>query len=294
MGRLVSRTILGLLALLGGLLSACSSDEPMPPPLPVTEATVSRGGELAEGFGACGFCHSALGKPGAPLSGGRVFVDLYGEVPGPNITIADSGIGSWTEDDVRTLFRANLRPNEEVSHSPLHRGFEWISDRDLTALIGYLRTQPPAEATVERRGVSFFERNTTGFFRGTSGVTGYVPALNPAFRTEYGQYLADSIARCSVCHSSPDTLLADEDYLAGGREIEINGVKKIAPNISASKTSGIGAWSEEDVRAFIMTGRTPQGRDVDPAFCPIEFYRRAPPSDIDAVVRYIRTVPVVE
>jgi mono/diheme cytochrome c family protein len=262
--------------------------------LPITETTVLRGKELAEGFGACGFCHSSLGKPGQPLSGGRTFVDLYGEVPGPNITIADSGIGSWTEDNVRVLFRDNVRPDGEVLHSPLHKGFEWISDRDLTAVIAYLRMQPPAESSVERRGVSFFERYTTGFFRSKSGVTGYVPSLNPSFKTEYGQYLVDSIARCARCHSSSDTLFTDEDYMGGGREIEIDGHVKISPNISSSKTAGIGTWSEEDVKSYLLTGRTPQGKEIDPAFCPIEFYRQAPPSDIEAVVRYIRSIPAVE
>jgi len=287
--------IISALALISvSALSACSSEESLPPPLPISEDTLVRGRELAEGFGACGFCHAGQGRPGEALSGGRLFVDLYGEVPGPNITLSESGIGSWTEDDVRKFFRGNVRPDGDLVYSPLHKGFEWISDRDLTALIAYLRTQPAHESTAERREVSFFERNTTGFFRSKPAVMGYVPQITTSFKTEYGQYLIDSIARCSRCHSSSDTLFSEEGYMAGGREIEINGVMKAAPNITSSKTSGIGEWSEAQIKDFFHTGRTPNGKSVDPAFCPIEFYRRASPEDIEAAARYIRSIPATE
>ena len=287
--------IISALALISvSALSACSSEESLPPPLPISEDTLVRGRELAEGFGACGFCHAGQGRPGEALSGGRLFVDLYREVPGPNITLSESGIGSWTEDDVRKFFRGNVRPDGDLVYSPLHKGFEWISDRDLTALIVYLRTQPAHESTAERREVSFFERNTTGFFRSKPAVMGYVPQITTSFKTEYGQYLIDSIARCSRCHSSSDTLFSEEGYMAGGREIEINGVMKAAPNITSSKTSGIGEWSEAQIKDFFHTGRTPNGKSVDPAFCPIEFYRRASAEDIEAAARYIRSIPATE
>jgi hypothetical protein len=69
---------------------------------------------------------------------------------------------------------------------------------------------------------------------------------------------------------------------------------KVAPNITSSKTSGIGEWSEAQIKDFFHTGRTPNGKSVDPAFCPIEFYRRASPEAIEAAARYIRSIPATE
>lgn len=277
-----------------GALSACSSEDAAPPSLPMTEATLARGKALAEGFGSCGFCHAGQGKPGQALSGGRVFVDFYGEVRPSNITRSTSGIGSWSEDDSRKLFRANTRPDGSILYSPLHRGFEWMSESDLAAVASYVRGLPGVENVVERREPSFLDKNIFGFFMTKSEVQGYVPQISPSFKTEYGQYVVDNIARCAVCHSKPGGMFDVGDYLGGGQEISINGVAEIAPNITSSKSSGIGSWSADQLRHFLMTGSTADGRKIDSAFCPVEFYRNAPPEEIESVVSYLRSVAAIE
>lgn len=276
------------------VLVACFSEDATPPPLPVTQAAVARGQQIAEGFGSCGFCHSMQGAFGASLGGGRQMEDIYGDIVGPNITISSSGIGEWRETDVKNLFRSNQRPDESQVYSPFHRGFEWMSDADLTALIAYLRSVPPAENVVERREPSFIDRNTTGFFRSKAEVKGYVPSIAPSFRAEYGQYVADNLAGCARCHSRPGGLFSSDEYLAGGQEVSFDGESKVAPNITSSKTSGIGEWSEDDIKRFLATGQTPSGRQVDKKFCPVEFYARAPSADVDALVAYLRSVPAIE
>ena len=47
---------------------------------------LSRGKYLVEGIAACGSCHGAFRKPGAPLSGGVPFNDRFGVLLAPNIT----------------------------------------------------------------------------------------------------------------------------------------------------------------------------------------------------------------
>ena len=275
-------------------LVACFSEDATPPPLPVTQAAVSRGQQIAEGFGSCGFCHTMQGKVGAPLAGGRQMQDLYGDIVGPNITIAASGIGEWTEPDVKNLFRSNQRPDESVLYSPFHKGFEWMSDADLTAIIAYLRSLPPTEKVIEHRELSFIDRNTTGFFRSKAEVTGYVPTISSSFRAEYGQYVADNLAGCARCHSRPGGLFSSDDYLAGGQEVSLDGESKVAPNITSSKTTGIGEWSDDDIKRYLATGQTPSGRQIDKKFCPVEFYSQAPSFDVDALVAYLRTVPAID
>jgi cytochrome c553 len=220
--------------------------------------------------------------------------DIYGDIAGSNITVSSSGIGEWHESDLKNLFRGNRRPDESEVYSTFHRGFEWMSDADLTALIAYLRSVPPTENVVERRELSFLDRNTTGFFRSKAEVKGYVPSIAPSFRAEYGQYVADNLAGCARCHSRPGGLFSSDDYLAGGQEISLDGESKVAPNITSSKTTGIGEWSEDDIKRYLSTGQAPSGRQVDKKFCPVEFYARASSADVDALVAYLRSVPAIE
>lgn len=82
--------------------------------------------------------------------------------------------------------------------------------------------------------------------------------------------------------------------MAGGAPVSFDGEYKVAPNITMSTTSGIGAWSESGLRDYLRSGRTPEGREVDSRFCPVQFYARAPVEHIDAVVAYLRTVPAID
>jgi cytochrome c553 len=291
----VRRNIVLSLALLGVELMGCGAPDPAlpPPPEENVEASVERGHALVTGFGACGFCHSLDGKTTSALSGGRIVRDSYGEVAGPNITLARSGLGEWTEQQLKSLLRTNTRPDGSEVGGERHRGFEWLADRDITAITAYLRALPLSEKQVEPRRISFLARNTTGILDAKIVVRGYIPSLSPSFKVEYGQYVVDHVARCGSCHSKPGGLISSEEYLAGGQEISFDGEYKVAPNITTSTSAGIGAWSEGAIRNFLRSGQTPEGREVDSRFCPVQFYARAPAEQVEAVVSYLRTVPAV-
>ena len=283
-----------LLVLIGVVLvcgvTGCSEDDPHPPPLPLTQTRIVRGKELVTGFASCGFCHAKGGKITSPLSGGREVSDEYGEVTAPNITFSESGLNSWNQNDILHLFRSQLTPDDSVVSSRLHGGYEWLADSDISAITGYIRSLPAVNNEIERRSVSFLARNTTGFFKARRQVSGYVPEILPRFKGAVGQYLADQVANCGSCHNSPSELLSSVAEWGGGSEITIDGETKIAPNITSSKTSGIGMWSESDIQRYFRTGSTPTGKNIDPRFCPVEFYKQAPPSDIEAVALYVKSI----
>lgn len=289
------RTAVG--AMFIALTSACSPDPSVSPPLPASSESIARGEQLVQGMGACAFCHSVEKVPGAPLAGGAVLYDKYGEVVGPNITISDHGIGKWTESELKSFIRSSVRPDQSVAHAPFHRGMEWLSDGDIGRITAYLRSLPGDEREIGRRDVSFFSRNTTGFFDAKPAVRGYIPEISPSFRREYGQYLVDHVARCGSCHTRPGGIFSSDVYLGGGKELRIgegDGERKSAPNISSSDISGIGGWSREKFAQFFSDGKTPSGRAVDPRFCPVGFYAKAPARDIEAMIEYLRSVPAVE
>lgn len=273
-------------------MTGCSSDDPIPPTLPTAEAPIARGQLLVEGLAACRFCHG--GEGGTSLGGGRLMGDRYGEVYAPNVTIAEQGIGDWSERDLVQLFRSYTRPDGVRISTAFHQGLEWLSDGDLAAIIAYLRTLPGSDNEVERREISFFARNTSGFSEGAPEVKGLVPRISPHFTVEYGGYLVDNVARCSSCHSDPGGLLSSEQYLAGGREVSFDGETTTAPNITASTTAGIGGWSDGALLHFMRSGQRPDGSMIDTRFCPTSSYARASASDLSAIVAYLRTVPAID
>ncbi len=270
---------------------SCSVEESVVPSLPLNEAAISRGSQLVQGVAACGFCHSKQHKPGADLAGGAVLYDKYGAIESPNITVSQHGIGSWTATDLKRFMRTSVRPDGSKAESAFHRGFEWLSDLDIARITAYLRALPPSDEIVERREIGFFDRNTIGFFDVSPAVRGYIPEVSPSFKREYGQYLVDNVARCGVCHSRKGGLIEAEGYLAGGEEVHIEEHSNVAPNITSSDISGIGAWTEEELRRFLQTGRTSSGKLVNAGLCPTSFYAQAPARDIEAIVTYLRTVP---
>lgn len=291
----VGRQILsiGFAVLAATTLVACTSDEALNPPLPVTPESIARGEQLVNGLASCGFCHSMGGKTDAPLSGGRLLVDNEGEVLSPNISLAKTGLRGWKESDMIRLFREYLRPDGTQISKDSHVGFEWLSDADISGITSYLRTLPPSEHEVPRREVPLLP-NPAAIFSSIRTVKGYIPEIQSKYPAAYGQYLADHVARCSACHNTPSGVLSSEQYWGGGKEITFDGETKVAPNITASKVTGIGDWSERDVKTYLTTGRIKDGRQVDTSFCPIPYYRNASETDLNALVAYIRSVPGLE
>ena len=277
------------LALIG--LWGCSSPQPELIVKPFESQYVERGMELAEGLAACGFCHGSKPSPGSPLSGGRAQYDSYGEVLAANITPARSGIGGWNTIQVMQALRLSKNPEGDDLSPDIHRGYEWLSDEDLISVVAYLKAIPPQENEVDRRSISFIDRNTTGILKRAPEVGGYVPSLNPKFTIEYGRYLTEHVARCQYCHNSPGGFVTGEYYLGGGRPVRVGDEQIAAPDITGSVVAGIGSWSAEDIVQYLLQGRTPQGRFINRKFCPIDYYSRAPMADLVAIAKYLKTVP---
>lgn len=275
-------------------VSGCSTPEPELIVKPNQPEYVERGMQLVEGLAACGFCHGAKAAPGSPLIGGRAQYDTYGAVPAANLTNSLSGVGAWSTLDIVQALRTSVDKWGNELSPDVHRGYEWLSDDDAIAIVAYIKALPPAGNSVDRRSISMLDRNTTGLLKSHPEVRGYVPSINPKFTLEYGQYLINHVARCQYCHSTPGGFIIGESYLGGGATIRTDKGEKVAPDITSSQVTGIGDWSGEDIVQYLLHGKTPDGNFIDPAFCPVEFYRRAPMSDLLAIAKYLKSVPAAD
>ena len=116
---------------------------------------------------------------------------------------------------------------------------------------------------------------------------------------ERGAYLVNTIMACGNCHTPRD---ADgrpiaEKALSGGLTFNTPAFVATAPNITPDKETGIGGWSDAEIKRALLEGTRPDhGRLAGvplAAIMPANFYKALLPDDLDAVVVYLRSVKAV-
>src|SRR6185437_12083673 len=75
-----------------------------------------------------------------------------------------------------------------------------------------------------------------------------------------GDYLANGILARANCHSpkGPPAAVAGKDY-SGGLSWDEPPFKVTAPNITQDKETGIGSWTDAQIKTMILTGKNPHG-----------------------------------
>ena len=75
-----------------------------------------------------------------------------------------------------------------------------------------------------------------------------------------GKYLVTAAGHCGACHSPRTWFSIVKNYhdLSGRKETQKD-LKDGAPNISPSKSEGIGNWSQSDIVFYLETGIKPDG-----------------------------------
>jgi len=109
---------------------------------------------------------------------------------------------------------------------------------------------------------------------------------------ERGGYLVNGLLTCGNCHTprGPGGAFAMDRQLSGGpQEWDRPTFKVRGANITPDKETGIGNWSDADMKRAITTGTRPNGTPLAPIM-PYGFYKVFTASDLDAVVAYVRSV----
>jgi mono/diheme cytochrome c family protein len=121
--------------------------------------------------------------------------------------------------------------------------------------------------------------------------TGVPAGLKKASLVERGKYLAQA-ADCMACHTRP----GDKDY-AGGVSFKLPFGTLYSTNITPDKDTGIGAWSDDEIKRALIEGVRPNHGKLAgaplAAIMPANFYKALLPEDLAAVVAYLRTVAPV-
>ena len=133
--------------------------------------------------------------------------------------------------------------------------------------------------------------------RGSICIAALVAATNVFAQAplERGKYLVEGILTCGNCHTprGEKGVLDVAHRHAGGPQVWETAEYKVKPsNITMDKETGIGAWSAQQIKAAIHDGKGTKGHQLSPQM-PYAYYKIFTPSDLDAVVAYVQSVPAV-
>ncbi|MBT4700391.1 MAG: c-type cytochrome [Rhodospirillaceae bacterium] len=252
---------------------------------------VERGKYLTEGIAGCGNCHTPWGGPmkGKYLAGGNSFGDDKAPFKSyaPNITPdMETGIGTWTDAQLITAIREGTRPDGSVIGPPMAIEFyNGMSDHDVKSIVAYLRTVKPIRNSTPK---SVYRMKLIA-----QKPAGKVADVSPSKQIAFGAYLV-LIGHCMECHTpfvKGRMVLAK--FGAGGRVFPGPWGESVSPNITPDKNSGIGDWTDAQIKRAITKGVRHDGTKLRP---PMGFgcYSQMSEADVDAVVAYLRTIKPVE
>jgi len=170
-----------------------------------------------------------------------------------------------------------------------------MTDADVLAIKAYLFSVPAVHTENLPNTFSFpYDQRWlmgvwSAFFNENSR---FQPNVAQSVEWNRGAYLAEALAHCGECHTPRNLALALDNRNKFACAVTAGWY---AFNISSDKGSGIGAWSDDELRDYLSAGHAsgrgtaagPMGEAVDQSFKDIA------PSDIRALVTYLRSVPPI-
>jgi mono/diheme cytochrome c family protein len=289
MPRIVRLALLSVALACQAAASARAQTAPPDPDL------LARGRYIGEVVAFCGACHHSFGPgmqpiPGMTLAGGRVFEERGFRAVAPNITQdRETGIGGWTDAQIAAAIRDGHRPDGSLIGPPMPvESYRGIADRDLAALVAWLRTIPPVRHAVTERSRYPFTLTPHG---PPVATVPDPPAEDPAAR---GRYIAVNLAHCMDCHSAQLSEGRADPNGIGARGLVLEGPWGAvqAANISNHSEQGIGRWTDAQILAAITRGVSADGRRLAPPMAgraPV--WARMQPRDLADIVAYLRSLP---
>lgn len=283
-------TMIGRAAMAGGaaLMLMLSSNASAETPL-------ERGTYLVETIAACGNCHTAKGGPMAahPLAGG--FTIKEGPIEGvtPNITPdKQTGIGGWTDQQIIVAIRDGKRPDGSLIGPPMPFVFyRNISDTDVKAMVAYLRSVAPVKNETEKFSYKMPLPPAYG------PPVGKVADVDRGDKVAYGAYLAGPVGHCMECHTPMSKQPGRRDFEnmmgAGGFVFEGPWGESVAANLTPDKETGLGNWTDAQIKKAITEGERPDGTKLRPPM-PYNHYKKVKTEDLDAIVAYLRSLKPIK
>jgi mono/diheme cytochrome c family protein len=172
-----------------------------------------------------------------------------------------------------------------------------MSDEDLQDLFGYLQKNiAPVKAAAPATTLAWpYSMRWTLAFWNVAFLDSSHFTADPSKDAQWnrGAYVVEALEHCGECHTPRRVTqnLNNSQKFAGAA---LQGWK--AYNITGSKQSGLGSWSDDSLAAYLSSGHAdghssasgPMAEAIDNSL------RYANTDDIHAIVAYLRTIPAIE
>jgi mono/diheme cytochrome c family protein len=269
--------------------------DPTGAPADLANADVVKRGEYLARAADCRACHTV--SRDRLYAGGLPILLPFGTLYSTNITPdKETGIGNYSDQDFLNAVQRGIRPDGTRLYPAMpFPSYTRMTDADALAIKAYLFSLPAVRAQnlPSTFGFPYNQRWLMGlwsaFFNENSR---FRPVPTQSAEWNRGAYLAEALAHCGECHTPRNLALAldNRNKFAGALT-----AGWYAFNISSDNGSGIGAWSNDELGNYLLTGHAagrgtaagPMGEAVDQSFKDIAS------SDIRALVTFLRSVPPI-
>lgn len=296
------------------MLMAVRSGAAIPEPAQTANsraALVEQGRYLATA-GDCISCHT---RPnGAPFAGGLPLTTDFGVIYSANITPdAETGIGDWSEAQFARAMREGIaRDGRNLYPAFPYTSYTKVSDRDVHAIYAYLRSLKPVRYTPPKNemrgpfGIRLLLKGWNALFLQKGS---YTPDESRSAQWNRGAYLTLGLGHCGACHTPRNVLGGEKNSLAltGGvylDEIEDEVVEHTvtpmdertvrlwsAANLTPA-SNGLGAWSVDEIAAYLKTGHNARAGAFGPMSKVIgNSTSHLTDADIRAIAVYLKSLP---
>ncbi len=249
----------------------------------------------------CAACHTDREGKGAALAGGRGLKTPFGTFYSPNITPHKStGIGGWSDAQFLRALKAGIAPDgRNYFPSFPYTSYTNMRREDALAIKQYLFARP-AVMNPNRDHVIpwYFLRPFVSawkwlYFRAELKFDNLTSTGDGP--DQRGAYIANAVAHCGECHTPRNSMGAmDHSKRFAGTKNGPEGDS--VPNITPHPRTGIGRWSDQELKDYLKTGMTPGGDFAGGVMAEVidESLKYLLPKDLDALVTYLRSVPEVD
>jgi mono/diheme cytochrome c family protein len=242
--------------------------------IPSSPESIARGQQAYDKL-QCGKCHGSDGRGTGAVA--TTFEDEWKQpLRAADLTEPWTFHGGATARDVYLRFRTGM------AGTPMPSFADAASDSEMWDLSNYV-------VSMARKPVWSMNADEIKTFYGAQTADA---KANPVKR---GAYLVETLG-CVVCHSPVD----DQKRMLPGLRLAGGMLLRIVPfgdyptgNLTSDKATGLGNWSDEEIKRAITKGILRNGTRLLPFPMDYASYSTMTPDDLSAVVAYLRTVPPV-
>lgn len=217
-------------------------------------------GEYVARAGDCIACHAVPG--GKAFAGGLKMGTPMGAIYSTNITPdPETGIGNYTFEDFDRAVRGGVAKDGHHLYPAMpYPSYAKINDDDMHSLYDFFMKEVPpvkqANLPSEIPGYLSFRWPLAIWNMVFTSKGPYAPKADHDAAWNRGAYLVEGLGHCGACHT-PRGWAFQETALDDGSGAYLQGAELdawSAPDLRGDQRTGLGAWSQGDLAAFLKTG----------------------------------------